>query len=160
MKIRIWQAYVLAIFLAAPVALAQVQLVVKTDAGLVAGTGSDIHVWKGIPYAQPPVGDLRWQEPQPAAAWPGIRHALEFGPMCPQGNPANLKPDMSEDCLTLNVWSEHSRAKSGACCSGSTAADSGAGQAASTASHWHVWASLLYPLTTGWECWASWLIRT
>jgi para-nitrobenzyl esterase len=105
MRSRIWQAYAIVIFLAAPVAFAQVQVVVKTEAGLVAGSGSDIHVWKGIPYAQPPTGDLRWKAPQPPVAWPGIRHALEFGPMCPQGNPAQLKPDMSEDCLSLNVWS-------------------------------------------------------
>jgi len=92
-------------FLAAQVAFAQVQVVVKTESGLVAGLGSGIHVWKGISYAQPPIGDLRWKAPQPALAWPGIRHALEFGPMCPQGNPAQLKPDMNEDCLNLNVWS-------------------------------------------------------
>ena len=62
-------------------------------------------MWKGIPYAQPPTGDLRWKEPQPVAAWQGVRHAREFGPVCPQGSPAQLKPDMSEDCLNLNVWS-------------------------------------------------------
>ena len=105
MRARIWQVYVIVLFLAAQVALAQVQVVVKTESGLVAGSGSGIHVWKGIPYAQPPIGDLRWKAPQSAVAWHGIRHALEFGPMCPQGNPAQLKPDMNEDCLNLNVWS-------------------------------------------------------
>jgi para-nitrobenzyl esterase len=105
MRIKIWQAAALVLFLSVPVALAQVEVVVKTETGLVAGTGTDIHVWKGIPYARPPIGDLRWKPPQPAVPWQGIRHALEFGPMCPQGNPAQLKPDMSEDCLTLNVWS-------------------------------------------------------
>ena len=105
MRIRIRQAFAIGMFLAAQAAFAQVLVVVKTEAGLVAGSGSDIHVWKGIPYAQPPTGDLRWKAPQPPLAWQGIRHALEFGPMCPQGNPAQLKPDMSEDCLNLNVWS-------------------------------------------------------
>ncbi len=105
MRIRIRQAFAIGMFLAAQAAFAQVLVVVKTEAGLVAGSGSDIHVWKGIPYAQPPTGDLRWKAPQPPLAWQGIRHALEFGPMCPQGNPGQLKPDMSEDCLNLNVWS-------------------------------------------------------
>jgi para-nitrobenzyl esterase len=76
---------------------AQAQAVVKTEAWLAAGSGSDIHVWKGIPYAQPPTGDLRWKPPQPTVVWQGIRRALEFGPICPQGNPAELKPEMSED---------------------------------------------------------------
>jgi len=105
MKTRVFQAVAIVTLLTVQAALAQVQVVVKTEAGLVAGSGRDIHVWKGIPYAQPPVGDLRWKAPQPAAPWQGIRHALEFGPMCPQGNPAQLKPDMQEDCLSLNVWS-------------------------------------------------------
>jgi para-nitrobenzyl esterase len=105
MKTIPWQAYAFLLLLTVPPALAQSQVVVKTDAGLVAGTGGSIHVWKGIPYAQPPTGNLRWKEPQPVQPWPGIRHALDFGPICPQGNPAQLKPDMSEDCLNLNVWS-------------------------------------------------------
>ncbi len=105
MKINKWVALAALVFFSAAAALAQVQVVVKTESGLVAGTGTDIHVWKGIPYARPPVGELRWKEPQPAEPWQGIRHAFEFGSMCPQGNPAQLKPDMSEDCLTLNVWS-------------------------------------------------------
>jgi len=86
-------------------AFAQAEVIVKTQAGLVAGSGGDIHIWKGIPYAQPPTGALRWKPPQLVAPWPGIRRALDFGPMCPQGNPDQLKPDMREDCLNLNVWS-------------------------------------------------------
>ena len=105
MKIRIWQAFAIVMFLAAPAARAQTLVVVKTEAGFVAGSGNDIHAWKGIPYAQPPVGDLRWRAPQPPVAWQGIRSGRDFGPMCPQGNPAQLKPDMSEDCLNLNIWS-------------------------------------------------------
>ncbi|MFZ0962539.1 MAG: carboxylesterase family protein [Terriglobia bacterium] len=105
MRNSIRRASAIIILLAAQAALAQVPGVVKTGAGLVAGSGNEIHVWKGVPYAQPPTGDLRWKPPQPPIAWQGIRHALEFGPMCPQGNPAQLKPDMSEDCLNLNIWS-------------------------------------------------------
>ena len=57
-------------------------------------------MFKGIPYAAPPVGDLRWRAPKPAAHWEGTRKADEFGPVCMQGG--NQK--MSEDCLYLNVW--------------------------------------------------------
>jgi para-nitrobenzyl esterase len=105
MRNRVWLALVVAALLASQVAFAQTLVVVKTESGLVAGSGKDIHVWKGIPYAQAPTGDLRWKEPQPPVAWQGIRSAVEFGPMCPQGNPSQLKPDMSEDCLNLNIWS-------------------------------------------------------
>jgi para-nitrobenzyl esterase len=82
---------------------------VKTAAGMVQGTTTadrQIRVFKGIPYAAPPVGALRWQAPQPAAAWQGTRDATKFGPACLQGpifddvNP----PERSEDCLTLNLW--------------------------------------------------------
>jgi carboxylesterase type B len=92
-------------FLAAQGAFAQAQVVVKTESGLVAGSGTAIRIWKGIPYAQPPTGDRRWKAPQPLSPWQGVRSALEFGPICPQGNPAQLKPEMSEDCLNLNIWS-------------------------------------------------------
>jgi para-nitrobenzyl esterase len=105
MKTKIFQPFTIMMFLIAPVAFAQEMVIVKTDAGLVAGSGSAIHVWKGIPYAQPPTGDLRWQAPRPVSPWQGIRPAAEFGPMCPQGDPVQLKPDMSEDCLNLNIWS-------------------------------------------------------
>ncbi len=90
---------------------AQVTEPVKIDTGLITGTTHDgVNVFKGIPYAAPPVGELRWRAPQPAAAWFGIRVADRFGFVCVQvprasgaGNP--LKPeDMSEDCLTLNVF--------------------------------------------------------
>lgn len=75
--------------------------VVKVDTGLVRGVqdGSVIS-WKGMPYAAPPTGSLRWRNPQPAHAWKGIREARTFGPSCLQADPV----PKSEDCLTLNVW--------------------------------------------------------
>src|SRR5579862_5129449 len=76
---------------------------VRLDTGLISGTttGSpEVRVFKGIPYATPPVGDLRWRAPKPVAHWEGTRKADEFGPVCMQGG--NQK--MSEDCLYLNVW--------------------------------------------------------
>ncbi len=56
--------------------------------------------FKGIPYAAPPVGDLRWRIPQPAKPWEGVRDAGKFGPACMQTDDL----PKSEDCLTLNVW--------------------------------------------------------
>jgi len=59
-------------------------------------------VFKGIPFAQPPVGNLRWREPLPAQPWPGIRDATTFSPACVQSG--NEGASSSEDCLYLNVW--------------------------------------------------------
>jgi para-nitrobenzyl esterase len=100
-------AVLLSAFLATA-AFAQ-QLQVKTDTGTVEGKieGAS-RAFLGIPYAAPPVGDLRWKAPQPAAAWTEVRKATEFGARCMQWN---VFGDMvfrdngpSEDCLTLNVW--------------------------------------------------------
>lgn len=86
-------------------------LVIKTDKGKVRGAytaDKQVREFKGIPYAAPPVGELRWQPPQPAAKWKGERDATAFGNRCMQ---AAIYKDMhfrdpgpSEDCLTLNVW--------------------------------------------------------
>ena len=85
--------------------------VVDTSAGRVQGlTAGALNVFRGIPYAAPPVGALRWKAPIATPAWSGIRQAVEFGPACLQPKPrlSNIyqgKPvPMSEDCLTLNVW--------------------------------------------------------
>jgi para-nitrobenzyl esterase len=64
--------------------------------------------YKGVPYAAPPVGDLRWRPPQPVGRWKGVLFARDFGPHCIQsGSPPVVvfhDPGPSEDCLTLNVW--------------------------------------------------------
>ena len=85
--------------------------VVNTSEGRLEGRLVDsLNVFKGIPYAAPPVGTLRWKAPAPMPSWSGIRKATEFGPACFQPRPklSNIyegKPvPMSEDCLTLNVW--------------------------------------------------------
>ncbi|MEB3051965.1 carboxylesterase family protein [Mycolicibacter sp. MYC123] len=78
--------------------------VVRTGTGLVRGVvGPDHRLFQGIPYAAPPVGPLRWQPPGPMSAWPGVRDAAKPGPWCIQPDTAEVDP-ISEDCLTLNVW--------------------------------------------------------
>ena len=77
---------------------------VRTEAGLVSGTGDSVRVFKGIPYAAPPVGELRWKPPQAPVPWEGVRGAREFGPPCPQPFTGIPLPKQSEDCLTLNIW--------------------------------------------------------
>ncbi|MDR3528097.1 MAG: carboxylesterase family protein [Rhizomicrobium sp.] len=78
-----------------------------TVGGLSQGT---LHVFKGIPYAQPPVGEARWKPPSPLPHWSGVKQATEYGPAClqPEAKLANIYSGeplpMSEDCLTLNVW--------------------------------------------------------
>jgi para-nitrobenzyl esterase len=86
-------------------------LQVKTDKGKVEGvltTDGKVRAFKGIPFAAPPVGDLRWREPQPMAKWKGVRAAKEFGSHCMQSATYQdmifHDPGASEDCLTLNVW--------------------------------------------------------
>jgi para-nitrobenzyl esterase len=82
---------------------------VRTEAGLVRGTLEEgVRVYRGIPYAAPPVGDLRWRPPRPPVPWEGVRDCTEFGPACPQpemrGRYRSAGGEQSEDCLTLNVW--------------------------------------------------------
>ena len=101
---------------------------VRLDSGAVSGIStadSSVRMFKGIPYAAPPIGDLRWRVPQPAPHWDGVRKAEQFGPNCTAGGgggrggkgkggggkgPAPAKaapagPAPSEDCLYVNVWS-------------------------------------------------------
>ena len=98
------------VLLAMPLALfAAIAPQVKTKLGVVEGKDDGaVHAFLGIPYGAPPVGDLRWKPPVPAAKWTGVRKAAEFGAHCMQGR---VFDDMvfrdaggSEDCLTLNVW--------------------------------------------------------
>jgi len=93
---------------------------VRLDAGLLGGSlesSPGVRVFKGIPFAAPPVGELRWRAPQPVAKWNGVRDASKFGNVCIQpagpttGPQARLNiavlpdsPPLAEDCLNLNVW--------------------------------------------------------
>ncbi|WP_010184874.1 carboxylesterase/lipase family protein [Sphingomonas sp. PAMC 26605] len=86
--------------------------VVAAPSGSVQGeTKGDLHVFKGIPYARPPVGALRWRPTVPLPRWPGVRPATAFGAACvqPQGGKTvsvytGDPMPVSEDCLTLNIW--------------------------------------------------------
>src|ERR1700683_3533295 len=86
---------------------------VRVEQGLVSGTGgrsAAVRVYRGVPYAAAPSGDLRWKPPQPAPAWEGVRQANAPGNACPQPPyPTNgiygaSPPPTGEDCLNLNIW--------------------------------------------------------
>ena len=78
---------------------------VKVDGGLVQGVvADDLIVYKGIPFAAPPVGDLRWRPPQRGPKWHGVRNADQFACGCMQSMGGPPPGGMSEDCLYLNIW--------------------------------------------------------
>lgn len=92
---------------------------VRTKSGTVRGTVDEtgVFAYRGIPFAQPPVGELRWKPPQPVKAWEGVREATKFGPRAmqlPVFLDMNFRSDgMSEDCLYLNVWTTSKTAGDG-----------------------------------------------
>ncbi|MGA0600979.1 carboxylesterase/lipase family protein [Caulobacter sp. KR2-114] len=85
---------------------------VAVDGGRVDGVrDAGLEIFKGVPYAAPPIGERRWAPPAPVQAWTGVRPAADFGPVCPQPRrpdgaaAAGADQPQSEDCLTLNIWS-------------------------------------------------------
>jgi len=97
--------------------------VAKIGAGSLSGAidpTSHVAIFKGVPFAAPPVGDLRWREPQPVKPWTGVRDAREFSPSCMQHVHGDFLPwtreylvqnGVSEDCLYLNIWTPQTNAK-------------------------------------------------
>ncbi|MDF0541371.1 carboxylesterase family protein [Sphingobium sp. H39-3-25] len=81
-------------------------IVAPTLQGKVRGGSADgVEYFMGIPYAAPPVGDLRWREPQMPASWVDVRDATKPGAICPQVvRPGSTEPAPSEDCLFINIW--------------------------------------------------------
>ena len=90
---------------------------IELESGKVSGkasAGGDVHVYKGIPYARPPIGELRWRPPQPPEKWTDVKECSDFGPRCVQtpfeeDSFCNTREwvdhtRQSEDCLYLNVW--------------------------------------------------------
>ena len=111
---RPWFSFLLTLAGAA-LASAAITDPVRVDTGLLAGSAGkdqDVRVYKGIPFAAPPVGDLRWRVPQPPAKWDGVRKAEQFGSSCTQGGGGGRGGEKAkggavlgnEDCLYLNVW--------------------------------------------------------
>src|SRR5579871_78430 len=93
-------------------AMARDAPVVRAPAGEVRGEAQgDLNVFRGLPYAAPPTGSMRWKPPVAASSWQGVRQANRFGPACYQPKPrvasiyADPPESMSEDCLSLNIWS-------------------------------------------------------
>jgi len=83
----------------------------EVDGGAIRGelgAQGQVAVWRGVPFAAPPVGELRWRPPQPVVGWEGVRDCTQFGPACPQppsANPVGREVGaQDEDCLFLNVW--------------------------------------------------------
>ena len=114
-------AFFLSLFISA-ISFAQTKKpAVQTGAGLVSGiVQNGINIFKGIPFAAPPVGQLRWKAPQPVQSWTGVRNCDTFSASPMQGSPAPFsmwseeflirKEPISEDCLYLNVWTSSTSA--------------------------------------------------
>src|SRR5271154_2681613 len=89
------------------IALAQ-NPTVMTESGALSGVSKNgLYIYIGVPFAAPPLGDLRWRAPAPVAPWTGTRKADAFAPACMQEGvsmPGEAPPTVSEDCLYLNVW--------------------------------------------------------
>ncbi len=89
---------------------------IRTQYGEVQGVRQDgAVIWRGIPFAEPPIGELRFQPPRPPQPWQEPRDATQFGPVCQQSDseleqsfPAHVRPVKSEDCLYLNIWASDS----------------------------------------------------
>lgn len=117
-RVLLTAALLIAGFQLAPITMAQSTTLVKTTAGKLSGVKSSdgaVISFKGIPYAMPPVNDLRWRAPKPAALWSGVLKADHFSRSCMQTSPSSMGPwteeymdqnERSEDCLYLNVWTE------------------------------------------------------
>jgi para-nitrobenzyl esterase len=88
-------------------AAVEVPLEVTVEGGVLRGTeAGGIREWRGVPYAAPPLNELRWRPPSPAGSWDGVREASEFGPPCVQ-LASETRTIGSEDCLYLNVSAPH-----------------------------------------------------
>ena len=100
-------AFIVVVALSAlsPVPSSAADTTAKVEGGLVQGVAeSGLAVYKGIPFAAPPIGDLRWKAPRPLIGWSGVRNAVRFAPACMQSMGSPPPSGLSEDCLYLNIW--------------------------------------------------------
>lgn len=120
--IKIQLAILLILIIAGPNRLEAQDVKVKTINGTIAGSKTDdILIFKGVPFAAPPVGDLRWKAPQPLKNWNGVKECTNFSPSPVQSKPVTFMmwteefiapPEpLSEDCLYLNIWTPASAKK-------------------------------------------------
>ena len=111
-KLWLFTGFAAAAFQLAGVAQAQQ---VSTESGAISGVSeSGLRVYKGVPFAAPPFGDLRWRPPAPVTPWTGARKADAFAPSCMQTGspmPGETPPTVSEDCLYLNIWTPATSAR-------------------------------------------------
>jgi para-nitrobenzyl esterase len=107
-KSRIAEFLIIAVLVLAPFAQSQIQSVKVAEGQLQGVAVNGVSSFKGIPFASPPVGDLRWKAPEPAKAWTGIRKADAYASGCMQDasmvQMVGSSASVSEDCLYLNVW--------------------------------------------------------
>jgi para-nitrobenzyl esterase len=104
-RFAITMAVAIVILVSARTAPAQVREAEVTGGRVAGMEARGITSFKGIPFAAPPVGALRWKAPQPMQPWSGVKQADTFGPGCVQAaSPYTQVPSMSEDCLYLNIW--------------------------------------------------------
>ena len=98
-----------------PLIFAGVSETIRVEGGLLQGLRQNgISVFRGIPFAAPPIGDLRWRAPEPVIPWEGVKDASAFSLVCMQSGetvPGLGTEPMSEDCLYLNVWTPQDRAE-------------------------------------------------
>jgi hypothetical protein len=101
-------AYLLPSNLSAQASRSRTTAAVEIQSGTIVGVREGgLNVYKGVPFAAAPVGELRWRAPEPAAKWAGIRKANGFAPACMQNGvsmPGETPPKVSEDCLYLDIW--------------------------------------------------------
>jgi para-nitrobenzyl esterase len=102
----LWETLVVAALLCVRPAVAQIGIVSVTGGRVEGVTADGVTSFKGIPFAAPPVGNLRWRAPQPVRLWKGIKKADRFAPECIQASSfqPGAPPTGNEDCLYLNVW--------------------------------------------------------
>jgi para-nitrobenzyl esterase len=106
-KVLLRALFLVAVLATSAITLAQSPKAL-TESGAISGLReSGLSVYKGVPFAAPPIGDLRWRSPVPVVPWTGTRKTDAFAPACMQTGvsmPGETPPTVNEDCLYLNIW--------------------------------------------------------